>query len=488
MVNETNIQATPPYASSSALGNYSWEELQEFAAENMHRGYEPYETYPAKWHNSVLHQLTVTLEQIKVYCDSIQAELKNVLLAAGKTPDPAQTNQLAQSIAKLSDLQIATASVLGGVKSTVSDWGVSVDGTTGVMSVNTTDATTAKKGIVKLNDTLTSSSATEALTAKQGKALRDAIEALDTAAPTASGNATSFIDSISQTNGKISATKKTIPNASTTQKGIVNLKSAGWGLSSADGTVRTVDAARGTKGILAFPPLPSGQTESITRFLREDNTWQVIAPSLATTESIGSVPELPYDENRLAYFLSVHPQFGTMAWIPAVPDSEIEDLGTGHVNSVYLISYTGSGVIRIQVPAHNFAMKAYIAPRTGQLLRIQMDLLLVVEAYYMEDMDGAASRATYLSFSQATIDTINNYLTAFGRAGGLGLFKHRVHFYFVDIRPDEHSLDKFLIANFAIADTLTGGLQQNMPILTTATGQSGFNSTNRDYALRIVID
>lgn len=42
--------------------------------------------------------------------------------------------------------------------------------------------------------------------------------------PTASGNATSFIDTITQNaNGVITATKKTIPSASTSQAGIVQL-------------------------------------------------------------------------------------------------------------------------------------------------------------------------------------------------------------------------------------------------------------------------
>lgn len=231
MVNETKIQATPPYAASSALGNYSWDELQEFAAENMHRGYEPYETYPAKWHNSVLHQLTVTLEQIKVYCDSIQAELANVLAAAGKEPDPQVTNQLAQSIAKLAELPIATASVLGGVLSTAEDWGVRVDGTTGVMSVNTKDATTAQKGIVQLNSAVNSTSASQAATPKAVKSAYDKatsaasaasnaasdaatalnkIDALDYAGANSSGTALQFITNVTQENGQISASKSQV--------------------------------------------------------------------------------------------------------------------------------------------------------------------------------------------------------------------------------------------------------------------------------------
>jgi hypothetical protein len=179
------------------------------------------------------------------------------------------------------------------------------------MSVNTTDATTTQKGIVQLNDTLTSSSTAEALTAAQGKVLRDTILNLDTSDPTASGTATSFIDSISQTDGKLSATKKTVPDATTTQKGIVQLNNSltsssttealtaaqgkalkdaidsktiadatttqaglvklttnGWGLSNADGTVRTVPAAAGTQGTIALPNPASTKT-----YLRGDGKW-----------------------------------------------------------------------------------------------------------------------------------------------------------------------------------------------------------------------
>lgn len=53
------------------------------------------------------------------------------------------------------------------------------------------------------------------------------IEALDYTSPSASTTtSTTFIDTVSQTNGKISATKKTLPSASTSAKGIVQLSSS----------------------------------------------------------------------------------------------------------------------------------------------------------------------------------------------------------------------------------------------------------------------
>lgn len=52
------------------------------------------------------------------------------------------------------------------------------------------------------------------------------VDALDYSSPSVSGNTTSFIDTVSQTNGKIAATKKTITSASTSTKGIVQLSSS----------------------------------------------------------------------------------------------------------------------------------------------------------------------------------------------------------------------------------------------------------------------
>lgn len=62
--------------------------------------------------------------------------------------------------------------------------------------------------------------------AKVSTAISGAINALAFTAPTASDTtATTFIDSVSQANGKITATKKTLPSASTDAAGIVQLSS-----------------------------------------------------------------------------------------------------------------------------------------------------------------------------------------------------------------------------------------------------------------------
>lgn len=75
-----------------------------------------------------------------------------------------------------------------------------------------------------IQDNLTSDSATDSLSAKQGKVLKGLIDAMDASTPAASGNATAFIDSITQTDGKItSITKKNIPAASTSTAGIIKI-------------------------------------------------------------------------------------------------------------------------------------------------------------------------------------------------------------------------------------------------------------------------
>lgn len=63
------------------------------------------------------------------------------------------------------------------------------------------------------------------VTSTVGASITAAINDLDFSAPTADGSTTAFIDSVSQTNGKITATKKNITSASTSATGIVKLSS-----------------------------------------------------------------------------------------------------------------------------------------------------------------------------------------------------------------------------------------------------------------------
>ena len=64
---------------------------------------------------------------------------------------------------------------------------------------------------------------------------------MDATTPTASGDATAFIDSITQTDGKItSITKKNIPTASTSTAGIIKIGTAATNAMAGNTVVNTV--------------------------------------------------------------------------------------------------------------------------------------------------------------------------------------------------------------------------------------------------------
>ena len=130
------------------------------------------------------------------------------------------------------------------------------DGKISATKRNLPSASTSAAGIVKLNNTTTSTSTSEAATANAVKTAYDAgadaqsrvgaletklegvtkvttsitnaIAALDFTAPTTTGDTSDyqFISSVSQTDGKITATKHTIPDATTSVKGVVKLSSS----------------------------------------------------------------------------------------------------------------------------------------------------------------------------------------------------------------------------------------------------------------------
>lgn len=76
-------------------------------------------------------------------------------------------------------LQQVTTSGTGNVVTGISASGGTVTATMGTMIESLPDASTSQKGIVQLNNTLTSTSTTQALTAAQGKALNDSITTKD---------------------------------------------------------------------------------------------------------------------------------------------------------------------------------------------------------------------------------------------------------------------------------------------------------------------
>ncbi len=94
--------------------------------------------------------------------------------SSGNAPNTAVSSPITNTgtaIAPIIGIQRATTGQLGAVQI-----GTNIDVVGGVISVNS--STTSQSGIVQLNDTVSSTSVTEALTAKQGKALQDQISTL----------------------------------------------------------------------------------------------------------------------------------------------------------------------------------------------------------------------------------------------------------------------------------------------------------------------
>lgn len=174
MTPTNNLKAFPKlYANESDYVHKTFEEYLAAAAENYDKGFEPLQTLPASWYNSLLYLLTEQAQATKVLCDSIFAELQSVLTAGGVEPSASYTNQLLTAIETITKLNTATASILGGIKSSANKWAIAVDPTTSIASVNTVDASTSAKGIVQLNDAINSDSTTQAATAN---AVRKAVE------------------------------------------------------------------------------------------------------------------------------------------------------------------------------------------------------------------------------------------------------------------------------------------------------------------------
>ena len=173
MTPTNNLKAFPKlYASESDYVHKTFEDYLNAAEENYDKGFEPLQTLPASWYNSLLYLLTEQAQATKVLCDSIFAELQSVLAAGGVEPSAAYTNQLLTAIETITKLNTATASILGGIKSSAENWKIAVDPTTSIASVNTVDASTSTKGIVQLEDSISSTDTTKAATAN---AVRQAV-------------------------------------------------------------------------------------------------------------------------------------------------------------------------------------------------------------------------------------------------------------------------------------------------------------------------
>ena len=224
MTPTNNLKAFPKlYASESDYVHKTFEDYLSAAEENYDKGFEPLQTLPASWYNSLLYLLTEQAQATKVLCDSIFAELQSVLTAGGVESSASYTNQLLTAIETITKLNTATASVLGGIKSSSNKWAIAVDPTTSIASVNTVDASTSAKGIVQLNDAIDSDSTTQAATANAVRkviaAAKPGIATLDTTGVIKASDAEWCVD-VSSSTGIASVNTG---DASTSTKGIVQL-------------------------------------------------------------------------------------------------------------------------------------------------------------------------------------------------------------------------------------------------------------------------
>lgn len=166
------------------------------------------------------------------------SENKGIIIATKKNlPEASTTNKGIVQLSDSSGTSTTTAATPNAIKKaiealkytspdTTNNSGIEfistvsqTDGKISATKIKVQDGTDSKKGVVKLNN----SAGTDTTTAATPRAIKDAIDALKFTAPTASGTDTAFISSVSQTAGKITATKASLPEASTSTKGIVRL-------------------------------------------------------------------------------------------------------------------------------------------------------------------------------------------------------------------------------------------------------------------------
>ena len=226
------------YAYDSDYVHKTLDELMQYAEENWSRGFAPLETLPAAWLNSFLYLLTVQAQATKNLCDSMYAELKNVITQAGLALDESSTTQLKTAIDSLERLTIANATTLGSVKSSTASWKIAV-AADGTMSVNTTNASSSA-GLAK------SSSASWQIAFSDGVGTVNTTNASSSAGLAKSSSASwqiAFSDGVGTVN-------TVVANEST--YGLVKSNSVNWGVdfSSGAGTCRPVSASTSTQGIV----------------------------------------------------------------------------------------------------------------------------------------------------------------------------------------------------------------------------------------------
>lgn len=115
MTPTNDLKSFNTYAAQSRYAYENMQEYEEQAPVNFERGFEPLESLPATWYNTVIKELTKQAQAIKALGDSMYAELSNVITAAGYELSAADLTQLKTSLDKLY-ATYATTSSAGPVK------------------------------------------------------------------------------------------------------------------------------------------------------------------------------------------------------------------------------------------------------------------------------------------------------------------------------------------------------------------------------------
>lgn len=132
MINQDTIPTTPVFAGE----NDTYVDPSYKESENFTRGFEPLETLPATWYNSLMNGFTKAQREIKQVVNSLFNELKNAITYDGTPLDSTSSTQLREAIQKMAHRPIASGAEPGEVRSASDPQNVSVNPDTGVMTVN----------------------------------------------------------------------------------------------------------------------------------------------------------------------------------------------------------------------------------------------------------------------------------------------------------------------------------------------------------------
>ena len=252
MIDKNDLFDFPEYAHEAEAGN-KYDDLAEYAdgsstsQENYRRGFEPLETFPSCWYNTMMGFLSKHAQLTTDIVTSIYDEIQTILADANITPTTLAHDQLERAILKLTELKIATTSQLGGLKASSQWFGVGIDSSTGEATLNKTNSADlwdvswdTNTGKLHLNKQLVTASS-DGLMSATDKAKLEGIQAgaqvnptITTSTPTLQWGQTSTVVTVDGQQAQVTMPANPVPGIATTQQtGLVK--------SSATGTVQGKD-------------------------------------------------------------------------------------------------------------------------------------------------------------------------------------------------------------------------------------------------------